>query len=790
MNDGWDDELEDLDDPEPFAEGWGDDGLDEIDAPPTAAVHALDDRIQRVKDDLGEPATDAWGDNLDLDVDVATPAPQVPTVTAIPAKALKPVTTTISPEGWGDDNDLGLDDIGEPNPPSGCWKDDSLDFGHDQEPVHPRPPPPPKRPAGPPPPPARSSIRASVTTSGWGEDDDLNFDDDEPAAVVSAASVQPSAAPNGWGEDDLDLDALVQGTARVEPPIVANGWGEDDDLDLDDDENDQANKSSTRQDSEGWDDFDEFDGDDEQVDETPIAAAPVDPRVAQLYQDLQSYHQSLQYLGKSVNAVLEAECNTPDKALELIHYYMERPQLVAYTVEKELPRMEYSMREGNRVVTDKKEIARRLMHGPHSLLGRCANQSLLADLLQVFTGDDLLVRPRFLATAIADACRFRLDFEQDLVQTQAQLSLSLPTTNGRWKMAELIVSIVFVPDMNQPFVEYRLDQIDMVSLDPSSLERELRSAAQMLTYLHPEESEYLEMTTGHDTFRDAFLQRSQNLLQNSAQGMHSAWKEFESATGLRNKFGNLLPNREAMQAAEEAPSSPRQRPTSILGGFMRSGLTRLAKTVALPDEDPSVYQEWQGPAKAVSENRPELYRKPAPPPPPMPSIQEPPRPGAPPPPPRSSEPFPGRPKSPPRPPTAPTRPPPPRPPPDGFPKLYREQEIASPSQTSPQSIPDAPLDLSPGVSSARPGPIKSPAAEHWPDDGWGDDQDLGLADEEDWGDTLDDQGAVEASSIKERPRLLLEEYTIAPDDFVYNPETGIIPTRRRWVNPRPGPRRL
>jgi hypothetical protein len=65
---------------------------------------------------------------------------------------------------------------------------------------------------------------------------------------------------------------------------------------------------------------------------------------------------------QSINAVLDAECNTYEKAMDMYSYYYQRPELTMYTIEKELHRMDYTIRTMNDdnddiyVTSDKQEI--------------------------------------------------------------------------------------------------------------------------------------------------------------------------------------------------------------------------------------------------------------------------------------------------------------------------------------------------------------------------------------------------------------------------------------------------
>jgi len=512
----------------------------------------------------------------------------------------------------------------------------------------------------------------------------------------AATAVSPSPLPpddEGWGDDELDLDSdsddvdgggdkkeneqqekqQVQGCGTITtsltaaPPLpleqqltgesgaAGDGWGEDWDFDEDDvPEEEEEEKEYVEEPKpehveeqaaqDGWDDELAFDDDDEddaalsspQPQQQRFVVPPPERQMSnyqhKLSQDLESYVLSLPRLSSSIQAVLEAEYNTPEKALELFDYYVQRPGLTRYTLEKELPRMEYSLYENGRHVTDDKaEIARRMYQlaeadeqqqqrqqfpGPPCVLPRCANQSLVADLLQVCTGPDRLIRPQFMATAAADACRFRLHLSpQYVVQAQSHLSLSLPTDRGRWKVADVLVEVLFVcgsPDQ-PPYVEFRVVGVQLATgPDHPEWRSQLDGVAEMVSHIHPEDDgafgeSPFQQQQQQMNFRDAFLEQTQSISVATVQGMHSAWKEFDSVAGLSKKLGGMpgfLPD-DVLQAAADvthnhSPIPQQQRPSSILGGFFRSGITKLAQKVTLPDENPGLYQQWNDPSRRHS----------------------------------------------------------------------------------------------------------------------------------------------------------------------------------------------
>ena len=582
---------------------------------------------------------------------------------------------------------------------------------------------------------------------------------------------------DGWDDDDDIVDEDGDETAGA-------GWNDnDEDLNFDDDDAPDASEPISNQRigdrnvDDGWDDDDLNFNDHEEVDCGPVQrhqdiVAPLGPtRIppptptrqqptapGRLYREVEAYILSLEQLGGSINALLEAEYNNPDKASELCAYYAERPGLVDYTIEKELPRMEYSVQDGPTVVTIKQDVARRLRHD-RSLLPRCANQSLLADLLQVFTGHDLLVRPQYLATAYADACHFYLDLTNGLVQVQSRLTLSLPSELGRWEVAEILVSLTFVP--SQQFIEYRLDKVHLKSTPETDplWHQHLESAVELVSSINQDDTAPAVGEMVDMNFRDVFLQQSQNLLLNSADGMHSAWKDFEQVAGLRNKLKILpsfLPDHVVHAASEETMSPPQARPTSILGGLVRSGISRLAKQVALPEEDPSLYDGWIQQNQHDAQNQLQHHQQ----------HQH-----------QQQNRLDHR--------TIPT--------PIAAEKVIGGAHIV---RQAPSTVSDPPDD----EFAHEIVPVEEQSSEQFQsndlplqvlprgapapreeviEDGWGEEDDLFIGETD---------GADGPSSVAV-PQFLVDEQRI-PESWTYDPVTGIIPSRVRWTDPHPGKRVL
>lgn len=668
---------------------------------------------------------------------------------------------------------------------------------------------------------------------GWGEDlDDLIDDDDlggqpaptpAPAPAPIPAAPVPAPAPVGnvgWGDED-------------------EGWGDDlDDLEV---EPDGPHKAATS-DKQGWGDDDDLFQDSQEIEAPPAVNTPVAPprqnqQLDKVHQELVSYVESLMVLLPSINAVLSAEYNLPEKAADLLHYYSERPQLREYTIEKELSRMEYQVviqhDSGTEpiVVKDKDEIAKLFrLQNELDMLVRCANQSLLADLLHVMTGPDGLVRPQYMATCLAESCMFVLRCKPGapggLVECFSRLVLSLPEPSGnRYPVANLKVHIMLgIPTHpgQPPMVDFKLKNLDIV-IDSMDV---LRPTAQFLLESglldDPCMSPFPDSPAGagpiddNDRFRDVFLQQSQNMLQNSTVGLKSAWKQIDSVAGIQNKMNmvkNILPTNDTFEAAmqeQEAyqqqlqaqrqypgaiqpndtvpvsyppsssrpqppipPPQPQARPTSILGSFMGA----IAKTVTLPEEDATMYDHYAaGLQKPNGGNQPQTAfpRPPAAFPRPLETA------GA------AAQPM----------------------------RLYRtaESTAAAPEPAPAKKVspwlnrltePEAPAPVPASVTSfPRP-----PAAESSKSDEnnalEGDDDDLGLDDgwgEEDDGFVIDDglatpAAAVQASAPVPHPTPTTTSTPVvasaaAKKQETFSIEDDVVEIRKRWVNPRSGPRYL
>jgi hypothetical protein len=276
-------------------------------------------------------------------------------------------------------------------------------------------------------------------------------------------------------------------------------------------------------------------------------------------------------------------------------------------------------------------------------------------------------------------------------------------------------------------------------------------------------------------FRDVFLQ-SQNMAAEAAAGMKSAWRDIDAATGFGNKLRQLpafLPDAAVLEAAEAeehltrvANTAKRQqqqsehRPTSILGGFVRTGLTRLAQSVALPDEDPELYKEWKersAPPPPGPDAVPHLYNKETPPPKPAvhpPHLYN-----------RSDTP-----KQAPAPPQATAQ---------VIPRLYNKE--------TPKAEPKGTVKAAPELHVPENMTVESSGEA---EDGWEDDDGGVDFDDEEFEKAIINNPREHHTPLAATELSTKSKSELEAENWVYDFETDIIPTRKRWINPRPGTREL
>ena len=471
---------------------------------------------------------------------------------------------------------------------------------------------------------------------GWGDDElDLGSDDDEEA---SAALALASA-----------LDKNQKGPSSSTVNVDEGGW---DWNDGNDDADDGLNSNM---------------GDSSAVSQTsttttttttsvPSRAVTASSTVGQTSmpmpmpisvaeQKLMAYINELQNpkLLNSLNEQLDIQRNNPETALQLCHYYHDRPNLREYTLDAEVPRMDYQiMISDEMILTQATEIQRYFLDNPvdnlvDDMLLRSANQSILADVFPIITGptSDKIIRMQFLANAVATHCRLVLDMRDGHVrslQVDCSLTVSIPSgsgTSAKLDLATVRFMIHFSPEPSAPYVKYQLLSLKPIVDVDATLDREkIRNAAESMDPHQLETTEEMMIPTNSDNVRDNFL----NSVMSTQTGFKSALREIDGVVNVSSKLNYLkkvsaaafilhVPSAEEIMIAEQhgngapfnahvshASSKPLPGPKPIIGGLLMSGITRLAKAAALPEEKEATL----------------LYRREqAPPPPPRPSSIQP-----------------------------------------------------------------------------------------------------------------------------------------------------------------------
>lgn len=343
-----------------------------------------------------------------------------------------------------------------------------------------------------------------------------------------------------------------------------------------------------------WD-FDDGDNDADATPETTTNSPGSDVH-RKLVQYLSSLSGIDTPLVQSLNSLLEAELNTDENCAELIHYYTTRPQLLDYTIDTELSRMDYLVITPYDQYIEKDDIKLYVestsdrIDDTESLILRASNQSLLADCVAALTGDDRLIRPSMMVTAVAESCKFELnlvggDGANRGVAVMSDLVLWIPFADGegessRIELGKVKARVLFVPELQQ--LEYSIVQaIPLISPDDerliaaaASLERDLAElgigGAAMAQGPHVDQLS----RTAHDDLRDQFLAT----VSTGASGLSSALREFDSVTNVSGKLGWLkaampsLPSADVIaQAESQATSSAHAAPptTHHQGSFPR-----------------------------------------------------------------------------------------------------------------------------------------------------------------------------------------------------------------------------
>ena len=325
----------------------------------------------------------------------------------------------------------------------------------------------------------RSNIDVTDSVEdGWGSDLEIDDADDDADPNRSAAvhhvheydnqAITPITTNRKVVAVDLDA-AEVAATTKVDVLVSNDGWGNDD-IDLDDDydaiEEDRSHQIPQRT-----------------VMDHPSHFHTPPYTYTQLEYELHEYILSIQQRRvPHLTKILQQQYNTTEKAVELYQYYRKRPQLVQYTIEKELSRLDYTIvttRAASNgihgaspkeviVVRDKDEIRQILSSlqvdsidhdeknhtddsvvSSLSICGRCANQSILVDAIQAMSqpqsnDDDMVLLPsQYMCSAVASHCHFTIDLIESCVMVTSYFHISLPLLNERWNIGQIQIRISF-----------------------------------------------------------------------------------------------------------------------------------------------------------------------------------------------------------------------------------------------------------------------------------------------------------------------------------------------------------
>jgi hypothetical protein len=500
---------------------------------------------------------------------------------------------------------------------------------------------------------------------GWEDDNDLfgNSEDATISHIIDVPEIRGNEDDNDDnGEDNdfgLGFPSATPVTASVPPPVSSPspteeesqiGWEDDDNLFGNSEDagygeevletttttttaaiNSKRNQRKTPPSPPR---------EQQQQQDPPSGMMPINrnPQISKMVENISNYVTSLNRMLSSINAVLEFEYNTLQKAKELVEYYGSRPKLAEYTRSKELRRMNYKVvLPHGHVETNKERILAENLLSDKSLVSRAANQSLLADLLQVITGNDLIVQPQYFAICVATWCGFTIhigDQGADMVDCRATLSISLPTEQGdRLSIAEVSVLVIFSP--SQPMVEFKVLKIDVLLEDHS----QLVGVAEFINAMEGHnnyEDDGLQNDVSADIYRDAFLENSQRMLSLSSKGMKSALMQMDSVINIKGKLqsiSNFIPGTgQLLAAAEEeakAFAEVRNQQQQSGNGFPRPSPPPPRPSISnfIPGADQLLAAEEEAKAFVEARNRKQQsasreFPRPPPPPPRAPGSDE------------------------------------------------------------------------------------------------------------------------------------------------------------------------
>lgn len=162
----------------------------------------------------------------------------------------------------------------------------------------------------------------------------------------------------------------------------------------------------------------------------------------------------------TTNGVLSRECNSAEAAQVLSDYHKSRPKLRDFTLQTEVPRMDFMVivSDGNFLTSaehiqshfgEKKDIND---DEAEELLLRSSNQSILADSMNAISGEGRIVNPNLQAVAVARKCQFTIDLrtntwrKKKTLQVLCELDVSVPTKEHELlKIATVKLQVLYSP---------------------------------------------------------------------------------------------------------------------------------------------------------------------------------------------------------------------------------------------------------------------------------------------------------------------------------------------------------
>eukprot|EP00934_Nitzschia_sp_Nitz4_P007657 Nitzschia sp. Nitz4//scaffold26_size159584//67014//68099//NITZ4_002488-RA/size159584-processed-gene-0.71-mRNA-1//-1//CDS//3329545073//7647//frame0 len=196
---------------------------------------------------------------------------------------------------------------------------------------------------------------------------------------------------------------------------------------------------------------------------------------ARILQEIRSFQQTLAdpAFVSELNQLVASKLTS---ARELTLYYQERPELRDFTLETELPRMQYTVFTHDGIkLTEPTEIisyASSTVSQPSDILWRAANQSILGDVLTCLTTPTALVRPQFLTATFIDDITMTVDFGRNAPHVTAECysTLSIPDGEGnRLVLAGVLLAVYYCPSLDR--MEARVIHISPADpLTPAQLE--------------------------------------------------------------------------------------------------------------------------------------------------------------------------------------------------------------------------------------------------------------------------------------------------------------------------------